>query len=257
LSAARALCLGQLGRVEEARAVVGPLLDAGGSSDDELTTAPLALLLQVAVVLEHQAAARTLAARLACVAQLTAADHPIYTCIARHLGDAAALVGDRAAARAYYRQALDAAGKIRFRPELALTHLRLAELLQEDEDAASRSETLEHLNLALPELRDMKMQPALERALSLSDNHLPPPEDTPVRPPTSGSLTSREREIASLIAVGLSNHDIAQRLVITEGTVEVHVKHILSKLGYRSRTQVAGWFARQPDGRADPDLGLG
>jgi non-specific serine/threonine protein kinase len=47
------------------------------------------------------------------------------------------------------------------------------------------------------------------------------------------------------MADGLSNHDIAQRLVITEGTVEVHVKHILGKLGFRSRTQVAGWFARQ------------
>jgi len=43
-----------------------------------------------------------------------------------------------------------------------------------------------------------------------------------------------------LMADGLTNHDIAKRLVITEGTVEVHVKHILGKLGFRSRTQVAG-----------------
>jgi DNA-binding NarL/FixJ family response regulator len=34
-------------------------------------------------------------------------------------------------------------------------------------------------------------------------------------------------------------------LVISEGTVEVHVKHVLSKLGYRSRSQVVGWFDRQ------------
>jgi non-specific serine/threonine protein kinase len=38
------------------------------------------------------------------------------------------------------------------------------------------------------------------------------------------------------------------RLVITEGTVEVHVKHILGKLGFKSRTQVAGWVARQAPG---------
>jgi non-specific serine/threonine protein kinase len=41
---------------------------------------------------------------------------------------------------------------------------------------------------------------------------------------------------------------IADTLIISEGTVEVHVKHILSKLGFRSRAQVAGWFARQGPG---------
>jgi non-specific serine/threonine protein kinase len=45
------------------------------------------------------------------------------------------------------------------------------------------------------------------------------------------------------VADGRSNREIAERLVITEGTVEVHVKHILSKLGFRSRTQVATWVA--------------
>jgi DNA-binding NarL/FixJ family response regulator len=58
-------------------------------------------------------------------------------------------------------------------------------------------------------------------------------------------LTIREREIAPLMADGQSNHAIAERLVISEGTVEVHVKHILGKLRFRSHSQVAGWFARQ------------
>jgi DNA-binding NarL/FixJ family response regulator len=43
------------------------------------------------------------------------------------------------------------------------------------------------------------------------------------------------------LAAGRSNREIADALVITEGTVEVHVKHILSKLGLRSRSQVAVW----------------
>jgi hypothetical protein len=47
--------------------------------------------------------------------------------------------------------------------------------------------------------------------------------------------------VASLLAAGRSNRDIAQLLVISEGTVEVHVKHILSKLGVKSRGQVAAW----------------
>jgi non-specific serine/threonine protein kinase len=65
------------------------------------------------------------------------------------------------------------------------------------------------------------------------------------RTSASDSLTAREGEIANFMADGHSNHEIAERLVISEGTVEVHVKHILGKLGLRSRTQVATWFASQ------------
>ena len=54
--------------------------------------------------------------------------------------------------------------------------------------------------------------------------------------------------VVGLVAEVRSNREIAESLVITEGTVEVHVKHILSKLGFRSRTQVAGWVARQDPG---------
>jgi DNA-binding CsgD family transcriptional regulator len=61
----------------------------------------------------------------------------------------------------------------------------------------------------------------------------------------SDTLTAREREIATLMADGMSNREIGEKLVISEGTVDVHVKHILSKLGFKSRAQVAGWFARQ------------
>ena len=65
---------------------------------------------------------------------------------------------------AYFRQALDACGKIRFRPELALTRLQLAELLL-DHYPDERPEAMEHLDFAVAEFRDMKMQPSLERAL--------------------------------------------------------------------------------------------
>jgi DNA-binding CsgD family transcriptional regulator len=245
-TAARALCLAQVGRVEEARALVRPLLDAiaGGTIDDEVPFGSLALLLRAAVALENHAAAQALAARLACAAHLSG-DTAVTTCVARHLGDAAALVGDRAAARAYYAQALESARKIRFRPELALTHLRLAALLLNEADNAARPEALEHLDLAIPELRDMKMQPALERALAVRQTLAPAAVLAPARESASDTLTAREREIASLVADGLSNRDIAEKLVISEGTVEVHVKHILGKLGFSSRAQVTGWFARQ------------
>lgn len=56
-------------------------------------------------------------------------------------------------------------------------------------------------------------------------------------------LTTREREIAALVAQGLTNREIAERLVISERTVEGHVEQTLNKLGFRSRTQIAAWIA--------------
>src|SRR5579884_465818 len=54
-------------------------------------------------------------------------------------------------------------------------------------------------------------------------------------------LTPREREVATLVAQGLTNRQIGARLFITEGTARLHVKHILSKLGFTSRAQIAAW----------------
>jgi non-specific serine/threonine protein kinase len=55
-------------------------------------------------------------------------------------------------------------------------------------------------------------------------------------------LTAREREIAMLVARGLSNRDIAARLVISKRTVDAHVNHIFAKLGLSSRVQLTIWL---------------
>jgi DNA-binding CsgD family transcriptional regulator len=60
-----------------------------------------------------------------------------------------------------------------------------------------------------------------------------------------GGLTRREWEIAGLLAEGLTNKEIAARLVISQRTAETHVDHILGKLGMTSRAQVAAWVADQ------------
>src|SRR5207253_4756856 len=59
----------------------------------------------------------------------------------------------------------------------------------------------------------------------------------------SPALSRREREVAALVAQGLSNRDIAERLFISERTAEGHVEQIRNKLGFRSRAQVAAWVA--------------
>ena len=58
-------------------------------------------------------------------------------------------------------------------------------------------------------------------------------------------LTPRELEIAALIAAGLSNKQMAQRLKISERTADAHVEHIRTKLDVHSRAQVAAWFTQK------------
>ncbi|MFI7051563.1 ATP-binding protein [Streptosporangium canum] len=68
-------------------------------------------------------------------------------------------------------------------------------------------------------------------------------------------LTRREMEIAQLVAQGMSNKEIAAALVIAQRTAEGHVEHILSKLGFTSRAQVAVWIGewnRSVDGEHAP-----
>ncbi|MFI0452391.1 ATP-binding protein [Actinomadura sp. 6N118] len=58
-------------------------------------------------------------------------------------------------------------------------------------------------------------------------------------------LTRREREIAALVAQGLSNREISERLVIAKRTVDSHLEHILAKLEMASRTQIAAWVTER------------
>ncbi|MFI6956495.1 protein kinase [Nocardia sp. NPDC050408] len=62
-------------------------------------------------------------------------------------------------------------------------------------------------------------------------------------PSFAAELTAREREVAALIAEGLTNRAIAARLSISPRTAEGHVEHILTKLGFTSRAQIAVWIA--------------
>ena len=54
-------------------------------------------------------------------------------------------------------------------------------------------------------------------------------------------LTTREAEVADLVAKGLTNKQIADSLTIAERTAEGHVEHIFNKLGFTCRTQIAAW----------------
>ena len=69
----------------------------------------------------------------------------------------------------------------------------------------------------------------------------------------AAALTVREREIAGLVALGLTNRQIADELVISSATVDRHVANILVKLGAHSRTQIAAWAVSEGLGRGRGD----
>jgi DNA-binding CsgD family transcriptional regulator len=67
--------------------------------------------------------------------------------------------------------------------------------------------------------------------------------EAPARPAAAEELTPRQREIAMLVAAGLTNNQIAERLMLAPRTVRNYVGHILHRLDFVSRTQVAVWAA--------------
>ena len=66
----------------------------------------------------------------------------------------------------------------------------------------------------------------------------------PGRDDAPGGLTRREVEVARLVARGKTNREMAEQFVLSERTIETHVQHILTKLGFTSRSEIAAWAVR-------------
>ncbi|MFI9408598.1 response regulator transcription factor [Nocardia gamkensis] len=70
--------------------------------------------------------------------------------------------------------------------------------------------------------------------------------DQPTAAPRGrAELTTREKEVAELVADGLTNRAIASRLHVSPRTTQGHAEHILTKLGFTSRAQIAAWVAQR------------
>ncbi|MFF0543390.1 ATP-binding protein [Nocardia thailandica] len=114
----------------------------------------------------------------------------------------------------------------------------LAELLASTGAAAEAAAVARD---ALPQARAAGMTPWIARLDRLLTATAPAP-----------GLTPRESEVARLVAAGLSNREIADALVLSERTAQNHVQHILTKLGFAKRGQIAAWVgsgATAPDPR--------
>jgi tetratricopeptide (TPR) repeat protein len=160
------ICRGQPGvNAAVAEALDTLVLKRSGVSlkEDENSAAVDMINLEAAILVGHHSAAELLLGRLKNSGYRTGGMYRL-TCLARHLGGAATLLERYDEARKHYQDAIRVTTEMRFRPELALTRLQMAELLL-DHCPDERAEALEHLDFAIKEFREMKMQPSLERAL--------------------------------------------------------------------------------------------
>ena len=146
------------------------------------------------------------------------------------------MAGDREPALGAYRQVLANADVYRAAFLLADCHQGAARCLLALGD---RPAALDHARQAaglLDRWPGWRRDEAAALLRRLGHGQPPPADPTP--------LTPREREVATLLAEGCSNGEIARRLYISTKTASVHVSNILAKLDMTSRTEVATWAVR-------------
>ena len=101
--------------------------------------------------------------------------------------------------------------------------------------------------------REMRSKQAVEYALGAEEPASAPRPEQVALPEEPEDLTRREREVADLVARGLTNRRIAAELSLSERTVDNHVANILKKLGLRSRKEVTYWVIEQRQPRIGKD----
>jgi ATP/maltotriose-dependent transcriptional regulator MalT len=145
-----------------------------------------------------------------------------------------ALLSDGAAADDLYREAIERLRRTRLRPELARAHLLYGEWLRREN---RRVDAREQLRTAHEMLAAIGMGAFAERARkelqATGENVRKRTADT------RDDLTAQERQMARLARDGLSNPEISTRLFLSSRTVEWHLHNVFTKLGIRSRRELA------------------
>jgi DNA-binding CsgD family transcriptional regulator len=154
--------------------------------------------------------------------------------VALYLGRLACLLEDWEAAEAHLGTALALSTSMGSPPYVAMAHLEMGRLLLARHRPGDARDAETVLGKALDVARELGMAPLEAEAVALLGQ---------CRRGGASLLSSREEQVAALVAEGLTNRQIAGRLNIVERTAENHVKNILDKLGFDSRARIAAWVA--------------
>ena len=187
--------------------------------NDSLDTDELVLMLRTALILLEADIVDHMAKQLAEHPRLVVHRWSGPMSVARIIGDAMSFLGRPGEARDFYQTGLEVCERIRFRPEIALIRLGQADLMA-NHFPGEIGEAREHLSFAIPELTEMKMRPALERAMALQQRLDSAPTKAPAYP---DGLTERQVEVLCLLANGKRDSEIAEALVITTRGASNHV----------------------------------
>jgi DNA-binding CsgD family transcriptional regulator len=156
-------------------------------------------------------------------------------------------IGLVALARAEYARAARLLAVVRsLRDELGVP-LYPAEVPQFEQDLARALASVgrDAIEATTAEMRSLSRDAIYRYVLDAAEPRAGRPTGVPSRPsgPNRGPLSTREADVAALVAAGQSNQQIAERLVISERTVETHVRNLRTKLGLQNRAAVAAWAA--------------
>jgi len=224
------------GDLDHARAMYAPLVEQLGRTRDGRTLACVGYLCEVAVGLSDVAGARMLHA----VLDEAFTDFVVFGAgtvfylgsLARSRAELALVCGDTATAAAEFAEAERVNTALGARPYLAHTRGGLARLAHATGDFAAAAR---HAKAAAADARALDLPGLLRDATALLDRIA---ADTALADP----FTPREREIADLVGRARTNRDIAAELVLSERTVESHVRNILMKTGTASRKEFIRWM---------------
>jgi DNA-binding CsgD family transcriptional regulator len=237
-----AMALFVTGRVDEAQAVYETLRQLPAAGDRDVRNfAAVAQILELIIAFRDTGTARAcydlLAPRVADAGAAGTGLVVVYGSLDWPLGRLAELLGRTEQALEHFARATAVNTRLGARPVVVLARLDWAATLKRRATGGDLAQARLLARQAAAEARRLDMPGPADRA-----EHLARELEQAIA--AANPLTRREREIAGLVSCGLTNRAIADRLVLSERTVEGHVRSTLAKLQLTNRTELAAWALR-------------